>query len=211
MTVWRVISIDEQRGFTLVELLVAAAILGPLVIALFHIVETMQGAYRKGEGRADLQQDARIAMARIVRELRSGGLDPLGVIPHLPIRAVIQTAEPSRIAFVGDTNGDGRSKKIEYRLDLSADRPVLRRQQWSTWNNGWSSTNGAQPLAEGIATVEFTYYGADGTAIAFGELSGRLGEIRRVGIVIGAAAPSALTLPETYRLVSEVRIRNVGL
>ena len=208
---WRVISIDKQRGFTLMELLIAAAILGPFVIGLFHIVETMQGAYSKGEGRADLQQDARIVMARIVRELRFGGLDPSGVIPQLPVRAVIQTAETSRIAFVGDTNGDGRSKKIEYRLDLSAARPVFRRQQWSTWTNGWSSTNGAQPVAEGIATVEFTYYGADGTAIALGELSARLGEIRRVGIVIGAAAPSALTLPETYRLVSEVRIRNVGL
>ena len=211
MTVWRIISIDEQRGFTLVELLIAAAVLGPLVIALFHVVETMQGVYRKGEGRADLQQDARIVMARIVRELRFGGLDPSDVIPHLPIQAVIQTAETSRIAFVGDTNGDGRSKKIEYRLDLSPDRPVLRRQQWSTWNNGWSSTNGAQPLAEGIATVEFTYYGADGIAIASGERSGRLGEIRRVGIVIGAAAPSGQTPAGTYRLVSEVRMRNVGL
>ena len=99
MTVWRVISFEERRGFTLVELLIAAAILGPLVIGLFHIVETMQGAYSKGEGRADLQQDARIVMARIVRELRFGGLDPSGVIPHLPIRAVIQTAEISRIAF----------------------------------------------------------------------------------------------------------------
>jgi prepilin-type N-terminal cleavage/methylation domain-containing protein len=211
MTVWRVISIDKQRGFTLMELLIAAAILAPFVIGLFHIVETMQGAYSKGEGRADLQQDARIVMARIVRELRFGGLDPSGIIPRLSIRAVIQTAEPSRIAFVGDTNGDGRSKKIEYRLDLSADRPVFRRQQWSTWTNGWSSTNGAQPLAEGIATVGFTYYGADGTAIALGQLSARLGEIRRVGIVIGAAVPSGQSPAETYRLISEVRIRNVGL
>ena len=204
-------SIETPRGFTLLELLVASALLGPAVIALFMTLETMQGAYSKGERRADRQQSARIGLARMVRELRAAGLDPSAVIPRLPIPAVIQTGETSRIAFIGDANGDGRSKKIEYRLDLSADPPVLRRQQWTTWNAGWSGTNGAQPLAEGIATVEFTYYGADGTPVPLGELSARLGEIRRVGIVIAATAPAGQTPGETYRLVSEVRIRNVGL
>lgn len=200
-----------QRGFTLLELLVASALLGPTVIALFLTLETMQGAYTKGEGRADRQQSARIGLARMVRDIRAAGLDPSAVISRLPIPAAIQTAETSRIAFIGDANGDGRSEKIEYRLDLSADPPVLRRQQWTTWNIGWSGTNGAQPLAEGITTVEFTYYGADGTPVPLGELSARLGEIRRVGIVIAATAPAGQAPSETYRLVSEVRIRNVGL
>ncbi len=204
-------SIERQRGFIFLELLLSSVLLAPLVIGLFLVVETILGAYTRGESRADLQQTARIAMARIVRELRAAGLDPSAVIPRLPIRAAIQTAETNRIAFIGEANGDGISKKIEYRLDLSGDRPVLRRQQWSTWNSGWSGTNGAQPLAEGIISAEFTYFGPGGSAIPPNELAARMQEICGVGIIIIAGEPSSQGAPETYRLVSQVRLRNVGM
>ncbi|MBF8298848.1 MAG: hypothetical protein HW395_1505 [candidate division NC10 bacterium] len=155
-----VLSTKTKPGFTFSEVLIASTLVGPVLICAFIILETMHGAYSRGERRADLQQSARIGMARIVRELRAAGLDPSGLIPGLPNPGPIQSADTSRIAFIGDANGDGSSRKIEYRLDLSASPPVLRRQQWSTWGGGWSGTNGAQPLAEGITAVEFTYFGA---------------------------------------------------
>lgn len=209
---WRTTCINnDQRGFTLLELLIASALLIPLVITLLLLVEAMQKAYSKGEARADGQQSARMAMARMIRELRAAGLDPGAVITRLPVPAVIQTAEVSRVAFIADPDGDGVSKKIEYRLDLSVDPPVLRRQQWSTWNSGWSGTNGAQPFAEGITALELTYYGADGTAIPSGELPARVGEIQRIGLVIIASLRQSQTSLEIYRLGCEVRMRNVGL
>ena len=200
-----------ERGLTFPEVLIASTLIGPVLISAFIILETMHGAYSRGERRADLQQSVRIGMARIVRELRAAGLDPSGLIPGLPIPGPIQSADISRIAFIGDPNGDGSSKKIEYRLDLSASPPVLRRQQWSTWGGGWSGTNGAQPLAEGITAVEFTYFGAGGSAIPPGELAARLGEIRRVGINLTALAPPGHILSEPFRLVTEVQLRNRGL
>ncbi|MBI4380618.1 MAG: hypothetical protein HY574_05465 [candidate division NC10 bacterium] len=205
-----VVSMKTERGLTFPEVLIASTLIGPLLISASIILETMHGAYSRGERRADLQQSVRIGMARIVRELRAAGLDPSGLIPGLPIPGPIQSADINRIAFIGDPNGDGSSKKIEYRLDLSASPPVLRRQQWSTWGGGWSGTNGAQPLAEGITAVEFTYFGAGGSAIPPGELAARLGEIRRVGINITALAPPGRILSEPFRLVSEVQLRNRG-
>lgn len=205
-----VVSMKTERGLTFPEVLIASTLIGPVLISAFIILETMHGAYSRGERRADLQQSVRIGMARIVRELRAAGLDPSGLIPGLPIPGPIQSADISRIAFIGDPNGDGSSKKIEYRLDLSASPPVLRRQQWSTWGGGWSGTNGAQPLAEGITAVEFTYFGAGGNAIPSRELAARLGEIRRVGINITALAPPGRILSEPFRLVSEVQLRNPG-
>ena len=205
-----VVSMKTERGLTFPEVLIASTLIGPVLISAFIILETMHSAYSRGERRADLQQSVRIGMARIVRELRAAGLDPSGLIPGLPIPGPIQSADISRIAFIGDPNGDGSSKKIEYRLDLSASPPVLRRQQWSTWGGGWSGTNGAQPLAEGITAVEFTYFGAGGSAIPPGELAARLGEIRRVGINITALAPPGRILSEPFRLVSEVQLRNPG-
>jgi prepilin-type N-terminal cleavage/methylation domain-containing protein len=206
-----VASVEGQRGFTLLEMLLASALLAPLMIGLFMMVDTMGGAYSKGESKADLQQSARIVLARIVRDLREAGLDPSAVIPRLPIPAAIQTAEANRIAFIGDANGDGSTEKIEYRLDLSVHPPVLRRQQWSTWNNGWSGTNGAQPLAEGIASAEFTYFGPGGNAIASNEMPARVGEISGVAIAIIARKASNQVTPELYRLVSQVNLRNVRM
>ena len=206
-----VLPIKTEPGFTSSEVLIASTLIGPVLICAFIILETMHGAYSRGERRADLQQSARIGMARIVRELRAAGLDPSGLIPGLPNPGPIQTADISRIAFIGDANGDGSSKKVEYRLDTSASPPVLRRQQWSTWAGGWSGTNGGQPLAEGVMALEFTYYGAGGSAIPSAELAARLGEIRRVGINITALAPPGHIPSEPFRLVSEVQLRNRGL
>ena len=206
-----VLSVKTESGFTYSEVLIASTLIAPVLISAFIVLETMQGAYGRGERYADLQQSARIGMARIVRELRAAGLDPSGLIPGLPSPGPIQSAETNRIAFIGDPIGDGSSKKIEYRLDLSASPPVLRRQQWSTWGGGWSGTNGAQPLAEGITAVEFTYFGAGGSAIPPNELAARLGEIRRVGVNITALAPPGQVSSQPYRLVSEVQLRNRGL
>lgn len=204
-------SVEGQRGFTFLELLLASVLLAPFVIGLLLMVDTMGGAYSKGESRADLQQSARIVLARIVRDLRAAGLDPSAVIPRLPNPTAIQTAEANRIAFVGDANGDGSTEKIEYRLDLAAHPPVLRRQQWSTWNNGWSGTNGAQPLAEGIASVEFTYFGLGGNTITSNEIPASIGEINSVAIAVIARKASNQVTPELYRLVSQVSLRNVGM
>jgi hypothetical protein len=195
-------SIGPRAGFSYVESLIASALVAPIMIATLLITDTMHGAYGKGEQSAEVQQSARIAMGRIIRELRAGGLDPSGVLPQLTIRSAVQTAEPNRIAFIADVTDEGITRKIEYRLDLSGQNPVLRRQQWSNWNGGWSGTNGGQPLAERITSLEFAYFGAADSAIPLSDLPGRLAEIRRVRVIVTA---------EGYRLVSDVRLRNVGL
>ena len=201
----------RERGFTTTEILVTSVLLGPVMIVAFLMVDTLQGAYSRGERIADLQQSARIGMARIVRELRTAGLDPSSVIPSLPIAGPIQRAESNRIAFITDSDGDGSSERIEFRLDLSGDPPVLRRQQWATWEGAWSGTNGAQPLAERITVLEIAYFGGGGIEISPGELPARIGEIRRVRIFMTAAGPSGRTPPEIYDLISEVHLRNAGL
>jgi hypothetical protein len=197
-----------EFGFTYSEALIASALLAPVLISALLILDAMHAAYGRGERSTDLQQSARIGMARIIRELRVAGLDPSGLIPALPVQGPIQSAEISRIGFVADVNNDGSTEKIEYRLDVSSNPPVLRRQQWSTWAGGWSGTNGGQPLAEGITTVEFTYFGTGGIAIPQGELPARIAEIRTVGVAITAAAPNGQAPFQPYRLASEVRLRN---
>jgi len=65
-SVWR-----DQRGFSLAELLVVTAVLGLVMAAVIAIQQKGQQAYIYGSTRVEAQQNARVALDRITRELRS--------------------------------------------------------------------------------------------------------------------------------------------
>jgi len=61
----------EQRGFTLAELLVVIAILGLMLAGLVSVQMQGQDTYLIGSRRVEAQQNARVALELMVRELRS--------------------------------------------------------------------------------------------------------------------------------------------
>jgi prepilin-type N-terminal cleavage/methylation domain-containing protein len=61
----------DERGYTLVELLTAMAVLGLLMAGLFVTLQQGQTVYLYGAGRAEFQQNARVALERMLRELRT--------------------------------------------------------------------------------------------------------------------------------------------
>lgn len=60
-----------MKGFSLVEVLVASAILGVVILAMYMVLLGGEKAYYNDVGMLELQQHARLAMAKIIRELRS--------------------------------------------------------------------------------------------------------------------------------------------
>lgn len=62
----------NQKGFSLAELLIAAAMTSLLMAGVFVILQQGENAYMLGAGRAEVQQTARGALDRIARELRTG-------------------------------------------------------------------------------------------------------------------------------------------
>ena len=60
-----------QRGFSLAELLVAAAVLGIIMAGLFTLQRQGQAAYLVGAARVEVQQNARHALESLVSEIRS--------------------------------------------------------------------------------------------------------------------------------------------
>jgi len=61
----------NQRGFTLTELLISIAVIGMIMATIFTLQQQGQLAYLWGAARVEVQQNARLALDIMTRELRS--------------------------------------------------------------------------------------------------------------------------------------------
>jgi len=115
---------NEEAGFTLVEVLVAATMMFAVLFALYAVFDVSVRAFGYGGDRVEAVGNARLAMDRMEREIRAAYpydqttepprrylfLDPLN-----PTEPAVPTA--TRIAFGNETTGDrkiGSSEVIGY-------------------------------------------------------------------------------------------------
>jgi prepilin-type N-terminal cleavage/methylation domain-containing protein len=66
-----------QRGFTLIELMIATAILGLVMAGLLSLLSGGQQAYSRGSNTIDAQQNVRVALELMGKEIREAGYHPL--------------------------------------------------------------------------------------------------------------------------------------
>lgn len=64
-------ALSDQRGFTAAELLVVTAIIGLMLAGIFVIQQQGAQDYLLGSRRVEVQQNARVALELMIRELRS--------------------------------------------------------------------------------------------------------------------------------------------
>lgn len=97
-------SIRNERGYTLAEMLVSAAVIALVLAGLLSLLMSGQQSYTAGAGRAEAQQSARLVMERMVREIRTAGHDPLGTAAFAAV-----TALGGGTGFIlrNDWNGNG--------------------------------------------------------------------------------------------------------
>ena len=67
----------KQKGLTLIELLVAMAITGILGAGIYRTFTGQQHTYEVQEQVVDMQQNVRMAISRMTRELRMAGFGKL--------------------------------------------------------------------------------------------------------------------------------------
>jgi prepilin-type N-terminal cleavage/methylation domain-containing protein len=68
---------NNQRGFTLAEMLVVCAIVGLVMASLLGLTMQGQQAYWFGSTQVDGQQTVRVALERMAKEIREAGYEPL--------------------------------------------------------------------------------------------------------------------------------------
>ena len=94
----------DRRGFTLIEILVTMAILGIVTMAIYSLYLTTQRTATTQDEVVELQQNLRIAMDQMVRDIRMAGFvvafsdPPIENAPNAPVEGdafIMNTASPS--------------------------------------------------------------------------------------------------------------------
>ena len=141
----------EDAGFALVELLVVTAVLGLVMAGTLGLLDAGMRGYALGAARIEAQQAARVGLERMAKELRQAGYDPAGAG-----LGGIEVAEPTRLTFLADLNGNGVIDPTRERVTYVLRGGVLRRD----------AGGGAQPIVEGVRRLELSYADRDGAATA---------------------------------------------
>jgi len=108
-----------QKGFSLLELLIALAVFLVMVLAVYGASEQLQGIYTRSERRSTIQDSARLALENMERDLRLAGygvptgrdFSPSGVVagasPWLP---AISYADGTQIRYRAES--DNRNTQL---------------------------------------------------------------------------------------------------
>jgi prepilin-type N-terminal cleavage/methylation domain-containing protein len=199
--------ITDQGGFTILELMLASAIFGLVLLGATRVFSGNQQVFASGQGKIEAQQNARIAVETIARELRVAGRDLRGTIALQSPATAIQSANASSLTFLGDIDNDDVLDEVTYRISGTQ---LLR--DFASWNGASFSAATTGVLAGGVSSLTFNYY--DGTQptnveIAAPVPSGSLGTIRRIQIGVVGSQGAAGGTPQVFSIVSDVRPRNL--
>jgi prepilin-type N-terminal cleavage/methylation domain-containing protein len=123
-------------GYTLLEVLIAVSLAAALFAVLARVLSESVRSYDRQATRSELFQNGRVALDRITRELRAGG---------------VPSIMPGEIIFPYDSNGDDVLDATR-RFALEGDRLIRQKD-----------TEPEEILAEKVASI--TFEGTDLTTI----------------------------------------------
>ncbi len=146
----------SPNGFTLIEMVVALGLSLVTVSAVYALYVTELKAQYVREDRLEMQQQARVVMDVMSREILMAGYDPRGVNRDTDLSNDFQgiTYDPDRLIIKADLNGNGLiadpNESITFFYD--AKTHTLRR------NTG----GGNQPFGENVELLLVEYFDKEG-------------------------------------------------
>jgi len=195
-----------DRGFTLVEILVALAVSAIVLLAGSSFFLSMKKSYTIQEKVVGMQQDIRAAMEMITRDIRMAGLNPSGNATNTGFvhNETDDTTNDRAIAIRYDYSGGGT---VDFDLGYS----------WNEASETLMFRNGAGNSFEALTeegiinSVAFEYTLADGSTTANPVASDDLNNIRIVSIEICGQITGAYSdeFTSTYCFSSNVQPRNM--
>lgn len=224
----RVTALRDQSGFTLVELMIAMSIFLLILVGIFQVFDPSSQAYSTSERKLDVQQNGRVAMDAMSRQIRMAGYFPENIDADNTndiSSPSIQVATESALAIAGDLDGSGATNVFTFCLNNAGlwrvKGPIGVAASYTC-----PSGNNADLLAESVAGLTFAYFDANNTPIpnpptgpfsldgqglaavpSFVTTTSRAA-VRRVVIAVTARANVPGQPAQTFNLTSDVRLRN---
>jgi type IV pilus assembly protein PilW len=167
-----------NKGFTLIEILIALVLSAVVMTAIYQTYQSQQRSYIMQEEAAKMQQNLRAALFAMTKDLRMAGYDPDGDAGAGIVAVVADTVAPATTAsvrFTRDLNDNASvadiGEDITYSLVADGDTFRLNRND---------AAGGASTLAEYIDALDFVFLNADNNPTTIPS------EIRTVQITIVA-------------------------
>jgi prepilin-type N-terminal cleavage/methylation domain-containing protein len=202
------IFLKSKMGFTLIELMVALAIMSIVSAAIYGIFSLSSRSYTTQSVTADVQQSVRAAMEIMVQDIRAAGLDPT-----LSDNFGIELATATKLRFtsdsidtgIGDFNGvvdDTNSERITYEFQANQLNQILY--------EGTVNEN-TQPLISDVQNSTFTCFDADGNDLGSPVPAANLADISAVEISMTVQEPAGRGDPVSRTLTKRIKCRNLEL
>ena len=185
---------NNNKGFTLIEILVALALSGIVLTAIYTAYQSQHKTYIAQEAVAEMQQNLRAGMYLLTQEIRMAGYDPRGTTDA---GIVAGDFDDDEIRFKKDSDSDGTiddasGEDVAYSLYSSGGIQKLGRK-YPASNN--------MPVAINIDALDFVYLDEDNNTTATAS------EIRSVQITIvartGRSDPDYTNPFEYHNLLGE--------
>lgn len=190
-----------ERGFTLIEMMIALVIAGVIFAAITTSFTFMRRTYRLQEEMSDMIENARVAMDIMTREIRLAGYNPQGIA----LTGIVWdcTLSPPVLELRMDMNGSGAyfgtNEWIMYKYD-STNKKIDRKVGFGSYLS----------FIENIQSLTFQPLDGAGNATCTDA------DIREVRLIIVARTPkpdSSWTSNNGYRtltLTSVIQPRNLS-
>ena len=212
------------NGFTIVEVLVALSIFLLILMGIMQVFEPSNLAYQSSQRKLNVQQNGRVAMDVMARQIRMAGYFPENIDANAANDQTnsIEIATNTALAVAGDLDNSGATNTFFFCLDSGG----LRRVRGARGAVGSYTCSNGEVLAESVSSVGFAYYDgnnnpvpnppaapyqldgqAPGAAPNFAVTAQRAA-VRRVVITLTARETVPNQPAQTYTLTSDVRLRN---
>ncbi len=192
---------NNEKGFTLVELLVSMVIAAIVMTSVYSVYSAQQRSYVVQEEVAAMHQNLRAAMYFMEREIRMAGCDPTGAAG-----AGIENAESTWIQFTEDFRGQAANSPPDGAVNLAQEERIRYYLAGGDLvrdvNPGVVEDKSDMVIAENIASLTFDYLDSSGATTAV------LDNIRFVRITLVARNDDNT---KTDTLQTRIFARNLGI
>ncbi len=180
-------------GFSLLEALVTTAIFLIVLYGVYLVYDVGEANYVKSSRKWDVQSQARVALERMGREIRTAGY----ANPKVSDPVVIATNDT--LSFHADLDGSGATYVTYSRRDCTGTVTTTLYRNVST-----ATFCGGEPFVEGVSALTFIYYELNNVPLPYPLPSTYA--LDSQGAVTGTATPTTPAAGGQRNRVRQVKI-----